>query len=1217
MTPPTATSPFSRSLRLAVVLTCALIALFAVYVYSEKRIDHAHERRYQSRLLADELRQSSDDLTRMVRTYVFTGNPVYKQHYLDILDIREGRKPRPVNYEGIYWDLVVLDDKPPGIGSGSSVALLSMMQQAGFSEDEFRKLAQAKANSDALTRIEFAAMALVESPGLNLDTRRIGASQMLHDGDYHQAKANIMRPLNEFYELTDQRTLLAVREAAKHATLLRLAFILVGLGLLLALWRTLKTLRTTLGGSVDELHAQIARIGRGNFAEAIAVAPGRGDSVLGWLAQTQRQLHEIERARQQSDVKLLRQARLYAALSTCNQAIVRCTNEQELFEGICRAAVEHGGMKMAWIGLTDSSSRTVRPAASCGAGVEYLQEIHITVAADDPFGRGPTGTAVRNDQPFWCQDYQADPITAPWHALSAEYGWAASAALPLHRGGVVTGAFTVYAGEAHAFDEQAQDLLLEMAADIDHALLNFDREAARGRAQQMDVLRRFMLERLTSDLPLPQILTDFVLKIEATLPGALCSVLLLDDDGQYLRLGAAPNLPDFYCVAIDGLLTGPQSGSCGTAAFTGQRVIAGDIASDPCWVDYRALAQKAGLASCWSEPIRNGSSRALGAFAIYRRTPAMPEPHEIDLIEMAAHLTALTIERKQTEVELQLKSKVFEQGSEAIVITDSQRKIVRVNQAFSRMTGYSEVEVMGRDPRMLSSGRHDAGFYESMWASIQAHGQWQGELWNRRKDGTLYPEWLSISVLRDRSGAVMSYVGIATDISKRKEDEAHIHLLADFDPLTGLPNRRLLQDRIDTALSHAQRHGEPLALMFLDLDRFKYVNDSLGHPVGDELLIQVAQRLKAALRDEDTVCRVGGDEFVLLCTGTDAEGAARVATKLLETAAQPHQIAQQELAITCSIGIALYPADGNTFEALSMSADTAMYRAKQAGRNTFRFFTAQMQAQSARALQLENGLRRALELQQLYVVYQPQVSLHDGRVVGMEALLRWRHPALGQVSPAEFIPIAEESGLILPIGEWVLRTATRQLRAWLDAGLPVQQIAVNLSAVQFRHANLPELVTQVLAEAKLEPQCLELELTEGVAMNDPLGAIAVMDNLQQRGVRMSIDDFGTGYSSLSYLKRFSVYKLKIDQSFVRDITDDPDDKAIVVAIIALARSLGFQTIAEGVETQGQLAFLREQGCDEVQGYLFSQPLPADQFETFVRQHAMRHEGDALSTGLAI
>ncbi|MBI5460606.1 MAG: EAL domain-containing protein [Gammaproteobacteria bacterium] len=557
-------------------------------------------------------------------------------------------------------------------------------------------------------------------------------------------------------------------------------------------------------------------------------------------------------------------------------------------------------------------------------------------------------------------------------------------------------------------------------------------------------------------------------------------------------------------------------------------------------------------------------------------------------------------ERKRAEAQVSLAAKVFEQSGEGILITDAQRNIIMVNQAFTAISGYSEAEVLGRNPRLLSSGRHDSTFYKAMWEAISTQGHWQGEVWNRRKDGSLYPELLSIMRVLDTNGEITHYIGISNDITQRKAAQEHIQRLAHFDPLTGLPNRVLLNDRICHDLRTAQRSRTQLTVMFVDLDHFKNVNDSLGHRIGDELLVAVALRLKTAVREVDTVSRQGGDEFILILPNTDADGAAHVAEKLLTTIAQSYQIENYELTVTLSIGIALYPGDGTDFEVLSKCADAAMYRAKHDGRNNYRFFTAEMQARSTHNLKMENALRRALERDQLQLHYQPQIALHDGSIVGVEALLRWRHPELGMVAPAVFIPIAEESGQILQIGEWALRSAVRQMKTWLDGGLAPMTMAVNLSAVQFRHPHLPELVTQILEEVTLAPHYLELELTEGVAMEDAPAAIAVMDRLHERGIRMSIDDFGTGYSSLSYLKRFKVHRLKIDQSFVREIGADAEDRAIVVAIIGLANSLGLKTIAEGVETAEQLAFLREQGCNEVQGYYFSKPLPAEQFEAFVR-----------------
>lgn len=526
-------------------------------------------------------------------------------------------------------------------------------------------------------------------------------------------------------------------------------------------------------------------------------------------------------------------------------------------------------------------------------------------------------------------------------------------------------------------------------------------------------------------------------------------------------------------------------------------------------------------------------------------------------------------------------------------------RFLAVNAAAVAHYGYSEAEFLAMTIADIRPVEEVPQLLEKI-KQLKGEPQHQRGAWiHQKKDGTRIDVEISSHSLEYEGRQAKAVM--ANDITERKRAEERIHYLANFDPLTGLPNRTQLNDHLKYALSLAKRSSGHLALLFLDLDHFKDINDTLGHSTGDALLIEVAGRLCQVLREEDTVTRLGGDEFILLLPGNDALGAARVAQKLLDAIAESYLIEHYDLTLTASIGIALYPEDGLDLEALSKSADAAMYRAKQEGRQCYRFFTPEMQARSARNLQLVNALHHALEHRQLQLHYQPQIAMQDGRIIGAEALLRWSHPELGSVSPAEFIPVAESSGLILPIGEWVLRCAIRQAKIWIENGFGPLIMAVNLSAVQFRHPDLPELVTRILNEENLAAESLELELTESVAMHNPPGAIAVMNNLYERGIRMSIDDFGTGYSSLSYLKKFKAYKLKIDQSFVRDINIDPEDKAIVSAIINLAKSLGLQTIAEGVETIEQQTFLREQGCDQMQGYLFSRPVPPEQFEALLMQ----------------
>ncbi len=558
--------------------------------------------------------------------------------------------------------------------------------------------------------------------------------------------------------------------------------------------------------------------------------------------------------------------------------------------------------------------------------------------------------------------------------------------------------------------------------------------------------------------------------------------------------------------------------------------------------------------------------------------------------------------RTRDQATLRKLSQAVEQSASTIVITDLDARIEYANQAFTRATGYSLEEAIGQNPKMLHSGKTPQSTYDDMWEHLASGRVWRGEFVNRRKDGSEYTESVLISPVFDEAGRPTNYLAIKEDITPRKLDEQRIERLAHFDALTDLPNRKLFASRCEQALGLCERSQQPLAVLYMDLDHFKHINDSLGYRTGDAFLVEVAQRLKSALRDEDTLSRPGGDEFVLVLPYTDAKGAAHAAERLKAMLSRPCQVGEHSLALSVSIGIAMFPEDGGDFDSLAQRADMAMHRAKLDGRNGYRFFTAEMQHQSARVLQLESALRQALERHELHLCFQPQMSIDGQRLVGAEALLRWTHPQLGAISPAEFIPVAESSGLILSIGEWVLRRAARQMQRWLALGYPEDMtMAVNLSLVQFRHPGLVELVDDVLRETGLPPRCLELELTESVAMQQPTAAIAVVRRLRALGVQLSIDDFGTGYSSLSYLKQLEVHKLKIDQSFVRHINADGHDQSIVRAIIGLAGSLGMLTIAEGVETEAQLAELARLGCDEVQGYLFGKPLPPEEFEALVRQ----------------
>lgn len=613
--------------------------------------------------------------------------------------------------------------------------------------------------------------------------------------------------------------------------------------------------------------------------------------------------------------------------------------------------------------------------------------------------------------------------------------------------------------------------------------------------------------------------------------------------------------------------------------------------------DYKAMWQAILSGKVWRGQFHNRRKDGSIYWESASISPVRDEEGEIShFIAVKEDITS----QKRAEDLLRMNATVFDTINEAILVTDSEGTIKTVNPAFSRITGFQAHEVIGRNPRILSSGRHDDAFYREMWSSLVQRGYWNGEIWNRRKDGSVFPEWLSLAVIKDSQGKAQEYVAVFSDISQRKHDEEQIRRQANYDALTSLPNRSLLVDRLASSLKSAQREHWQVALLFIDLDRFKGVNDSLGHVAGDELLQLVGERLKTCVREADTVARFGGDEFVIVLEDiSKANDVAEIAKQILYRMSQPFPLSRGEVFVGASIGITLYPDDAGDADTLLRNADMAMYRAKDQGRNNYQFFTLAMNEQVQQRIDLERDLRAAIEKRELVLFYQPLVNARDGCMAGVEALIRWNHPTLGMLAPNRFIPLAEETGLIGPIGDWVLESACRQGAVWQREGLDLV-VNVNVSSLQLKLGLGIEEVDQVLSDTGLQPQYLNLEVTESLMMENADHSLAWMRAVRALGVSLSVDDFGTGYSSLSYLKRFPMNTLKIDREFVRDVPADQGDASLIHAIIAMADSLGLKVVAEGVETREQEEFLRQAGCDVLQGFLFSKPLRVDQVRAFAR-----------------
>lgn len=719
----------------------------------------------------------------------------------------------------------------------------------------------------------------------------------------------------------------------------------------------------------------------------------------------------------------------------------------------------------------------------------------------------------------------------------------------------------------------------------------------RKQADQREQVKNQMLDMVARNAPLKDILGFLAQGVETENPEKQCSILLLDETRQCLRNFVAPSLPAGYNDAIENLKIGLNMGSCGTAAYTGKPVFVEDIQTDPSWKDFKALAAQFGLASCWSMPIIVDDHTVAGTLAIYHKTPKKPTQYDIEQLEYLANLARITIERHRTAEELKLSDSIFKNTSEAMLVIDIESKIVAANPAFTKISGYLASEVIGQQPSMFSSPKHSKAFYLAIKKELKTVGSWRGELTGIKKSGEEYINWVSINTIYDDDGQPFRRIVLFSDVTEKKKHEELIWFEANYDALTHLPNRRLFQERLKQEVIRANRIGTKVILLFLDLDGFKEVNDALGHQGGDQLLIEVARRLKEVVRVTDSISRLGGDEFTItLVDVDDYQVGTKVATAILDLLQTPILIDAHTTYITGSIGITVYPDDALDAASLIKNADQAMYAAKKQGRNQYFYYTQEMQVIANKRSEQKRELRNALTNREFEIYFQPIIDYKSGKVTKAEALIRWIHPTLGVISPAEFIPLAEDTGLIHEIGSWVFCECIAQAVKWRETIDPEFQISVNLSPVQFKNTAYFDRWFTLLDQIGCDNNCICVEITEGVLLDASESTANQLLRFRQAAIEVAIDDFGTGYSSLAYIKRIDVDYLKIDRAFITNIAIDANDYSLVEAITMMSHKLGLKVVAEGVETKAQLDLLNIIGCDYIQGYLYSRPLPQQAFE---------------------
>lgn len=739
-----------------------------------------------------------------------------------------------------------------------------------------------------------------------------------------------------------------------------------------------------------------------------------------------------------------------------------------------------------------------------------------------------------------------------------------------------------------------KDLIQPTSAPTDYFdLTNFEQ----GKILQF---QQEILELIVLGNNYKEICEKICLLIEQLLDNAVASVMLLDKDKQCMNVFAAPSIPAECIAQLNGLRPGPDAGSCGNAVFRQEAVFIESTLDDPRFHSIREIAIDFNILSCWSIPVRSKGGECIGSFALSSFEHRLPSAFHRKLLKIGSFIIGIALEQQKMNEQLYLSSKVFENSTEAIMIADANKVIISINKALKTITGFSAEEVVGKPTSIVTSIRHSAKFFQKIWLSVKKSGHWQGEVWNRHKYGREYPAWLTITSVPNKNGSICYYLINFSNITDKKKSDEIMWRQANYDSLTGLPNRNMFYDRLSHDIRNVSRAGTLLAVLFIDLDRFKEVNDSFGHSIGDALLIKAAKRLNGCVRETDTVARLGGDEFTIILNGlTEQSCAERIIQLILLELTKPFHLNTKLAYVTASIGATFFPADASSAEILMKNADQAMYAAKTNGRNCCSYFTSSMRKATEIRSRIAYELRHALREEQLFLMYQPIVNLTTGQIHKAEALIRWRHPERGTIYPTEFISIAEESNLISEIGDWVFKQAVSQVATWQANYYANFQISINKSPKQFI-SKISDWVNH-LREKKLNGQSIIVEITENLLLDVHELVVKQLLNFRDAGVQVAIDDFGTGYSSLSYLKKFDIDYLKIDQSFISNLDSKSNDRILCEAVITMAHRLGMKVVAEGVETDSQKQLLIAMGCDYGQGYFFSKPLTTENFEAFLQQ----------------